>query len=224
MTYRWQALPIGTTGALKPDPHEEGMPGLTYLPEAKGGQLGKRLSVHPDLRRVVNPDQVRTMSIKETGPQGGVGKLIHHDSDFTLRNVTQHFGNPEQAYRVIKNVGETGKGREVFLHMQGDLQSPSRAPDELLGVEGQRRFSGNPQRLYQLNKEQHGVIWDKSDVDIARFAEEGWRGATTSTPPRGLDSMLGGAGEINRLEDECIETASFTSAGPIYKPSHKPGC
>jgi hypothetical protein len=177
--------------------------------------MGRRLSVHPDIRKVRNPDLKRTMSIKETGPEGGIGKLFAHDSDFTLGNVTQHLGNVEQAYRTIKNVGETGKGREVFLHMQGEYLGSSRHyKDAKQEGPGQARdFSANPNRLYQLNKEQHGVVWDKSDRDIAQFEVEGWRGSYT-------ESNKG----LARLEDDCIDTVSFTSGGNVYVPSNKPGC
>jgi len=220
MGYRWRSdLPAGITQ----DPGEPEGPtrGLNYWPEGspvhpnEPGDLGKRLSVHPDIRKVRNPNLKRTTSIKETGPEGGIGKLIGHDSDFTLGNVTQHFGNVEQAYRVIKSVGETGKGRGVFLHMQGNLLGSSRDYEEATkaGPGQGRDFSANPARLFQLNKEQHGVVFDKSDRDIAQFENEGWRGAYT-------ESNKG----LARLEDECIETASFTSGGSIYVPSNKPGC
>ena len=216
MGYRWRS-DLPKTSQDESEPEQGSLRGLNYWPEGSpvhpaGGDLGRRLSVHPDIRKVRNPDLKRTTSIKDTGPQGGIGKLIAHDSDFTLGNVTQHFGNVEQAYRTIKSVGETGKGRGVFLHMQGNLLAPSRDPEHLL-EDGQRRFGANPGRLFQINKEQHGVVFDKSDRDIAQFEVEGWRGAYT-------DSNKG----LARLEDDCIETASFTSAGPIYKPSNKPGC
>lgn len=215
MTYRWQKI-----GNLSVDPEEPGMPGLTYTPESMGGDLGRRVSVHSDTRRASHGRE-RIMSIKETGPKGGIGALIRHDSDFTLSNVIQHLGNPETAYRVIKDVGEggTGKGAAAgpsrkgeYLHIQGNVVGPSRYHHEQL-QEGSRLLSTNPGRLYQLNKEQHGVVFDASDEDISRFAIEGWRGATT-------DSKSG----LARLEDDCIETASFTSSGTLYKPSNKPGC
>jgi hypothetical protein len=215
MGYRWRSDLPNTPQ----DPSEPEGPtrGLNHWPEGSpvhppDGDLGKRLSVHPDIRKVRNQDLQRTTSIKGTGPQGGIGTLIGHDNEFSLGNVTQHFGNVEQAYRVIKSVGETGKGRGVFLHMQGNLLGPSRDPEHLR-EDGQRGFGANPGRLFQLNKEQHGVVFDKSDRDIAQFEVEGWRGSYT-------ESNKG----LARLEDDCIETASFTSEGPLYKPSNKPGC
>ncbi len=221
MGYRARAdLPAGITqdpsepehGALRPLNYW--LDGSPFHPP-EPGDLGRRLSVHPDIRKVRNPDLKRTMSIKETGPEGGIGKLFSHDADFALSNVSHHYGNVEQAYRTIKNVGETGKGREVFLHTQGNLLTPSRHYDDAKqeGPGQARDFSANPARLYQLNKEQHGVVFDNSDRDIAQFEVEGWRGPYT-------ESNKG----LARLEDDCIETASFTSGGPLYVPSNKPGC
>ena len=221
MGYRHRAdLPAGISQD-EGEPEQGSLRGLNYWPEGspvhpnEPGDLGKRLSVHPDIRKVRNPDLKRTMSIKETGPEGGIGKLFSHDADFILGNVAHHYGNVEQAYRTIKNVGETGKGREVFLHTQGNLLAPSRDYDEAIkpGPGQARDFSANPARLFQLNKEQHGVVFDNSDRDIAQFEVEGWRGPYT-------ESNKG----LARLEDDCIETTSFTSGGSIYVPSNKPGC
>lgn len=203
---------------------------LSYMPESKGGDLGRRVATHVDVHRK-KAGQPDFMSIKEAGPRGGIGKLFAHDVGFTLSNVSHHTGDAWAAYQGIRNVGKRGTGKELFLHSIGNVQGPSRDPEFLLeaGIEYddkgnlvhhtldhdvQRRFDANPRTLYQINQEQHGINFGArgtSGKDFQKFKEVGWRGPYDSE-------------SLKPLDDDCIETASFTSAGPIYKPSNKPGC
>jgi hypothetical protein len=222
------------------------------MPESKGGDLGRRVATHVDIHRK-KAGQPDFMSIKDAGPRGGIGKLFAHDIDFTLSDVSHHTGDAWTAYQGIGNVGKRGTGKELFLHSVGTvddppihtlhslgkMQGPSRDPEFLLeaGIghddkgnlvhhtldhDVQRGFGASPEMLHYINQEQHGINFGargKSGKDFQKFQEVGWRG-----PYYSESGDLRDRESLKPLDDDCIETASFTSAGPIYKPSNKPGC